>query len=180
MRGQLISLKHLRSRSQFAHRALVQCLQKIQPEASQDLPSCTTPGFEFIASPIQCLFKEQPPSLSHILKLFSVLAVRFRRQYIHTARMSWKMPFDTTLMFLEDCLASTSVTHLARTLTGYDEIEFSQLSRQSLVTPDTCVKRLLANWQTLRTSVWECCSALPDLIPFLRDCTQVSPGLPNR
>lgn len=142
------------------------------------MPPPIVPGFAFIATPIQGLFTEQPPSLTHILKLFSVLAVRFQRQYIHTARMDWKTPFDTTLSFLDDCLASSSAMDLARTLTRADKVDFSQASRQSLVTQDAVVQRLLANWHTVSMSVWECCSALPDLIPYLRECAEVSPQLP--
>ncbi|KAJ5594305.1 Guanine-nucleotide dissociation stimulator CDC25 [Penicillium hispanicum] len=164
--------KHLRSRSQFAHRALVQCVHNIQPEAIRTMPLPTTPGFDFIAGPIQSLFKEHPPSLTHILKVFSVLAVRFRREYIHTSKMEWKIPFDTTLLFLDDCLASTSAMDLAKTMTVIDEVDFSHLSRQSLVTQDTAVKHLLTSWHTLSISVWECCSALPDMIPYLRECAQ--------
>lgn len=64
---------------------------------------------------------------------------------------------------------------LARTLTGTDEMDFSSLSRQSIVADDIVVKRLLSNWHSLSVSVWECCSSLPDImIPYLRECAQVS------
>ena len=170
--------QYLRSDSPFAHRALVRCIRTIQTELTRTMLSAPCPGFAFIATPIQALFTDQLPSLTHILKLLSVLAVRFRRQYIHTPKMDWKTPFDTTLSFLDDCLVSSSAADLARTLARADKADFSQISRQSLVTEDAVVQRLLANWHTLSISVWECCSALPDLIPYLRECAQVSPAVP--
>jgi hypothetical protein len=88
--------------------------------------------------------------------------------------MNWKIPFDTSIAFLEYCLTSTTAGDLAHTLTSTDEVDFAGLSRTNLVAEDAVVKQLLANWRTLSTSVWECCSALPDLIPHLQDCAQVS------
>jgi hypothetical protein len=153
----------------------MQCIITVQPEQAHDMPQTTNPGFEFIAGPIQRLFKDQPPSLTTILRIFSVLAIRFRKQYIHTSRINWHAPFDTEILFLEDCFNSTSPKDLARTLTGTDEMNFSSLSRQSIVAEDVVVKRLLGHWQSLSDSVWECCSSLPDImIPYLRECAQVS------
>ena len=173
---QLRHSQHLRTRSPFAHRALVRALFNIQPESTRHMPQSTTPGFQFIAGPIQSLFRDQPPSLTTILKVFSVLAIRFRRQYIHTSHMDWNQPFDTSIIFLEDCLNSTSAIDLARTLTGADEVDFGDLTRHNLIAEDAVVKRLLANWHILSISVWECCSALPDMMtPYLRECAQVSP-----
>lgn len=166
--------KHLRSRSPFAHRALVQCIKTVHPEASQDLRQPSGPGFEFVAGPIQRLFKDQPPSLTTILKVFSVLAVRFRRQYVHTSRMDWKDPFDTEILFLEYCLSSSSPEDLAHTLISSDEVDFAGLSRQNILANDAAVNNLLASWHTLSISVWECCSALPDITTSLRECAQVS------
>ncbi|KAJ5692362.1 hypothetical protein N7462_001785 [Penicillium macrosclerotiorum] len=164
--------KHLRNKSPFAHKALVHSIRTVQPDATQHMPRPTSPGFEFIAGPIQRLFKDQPPSLKSILKIFSVLAIRFRQQYIHTPKMEWTKSFDTTILFLEDYLNSTSPMDLASTLTGADEIDYSRLSRQSIATNDAHVRGILENWHTLRISVWECCSALPDTVPYLRDCAQ--------
>ncbi|KAJ5155654.1 hypothetical protein N7492_008457, partial [Penicillium capsulatum] len=164
---------HLRSQSPFAHRALVQCLTALQPGAIPNLKQASTPRFEFVAGPIQRLFRDQPPSLSTILKVFSVLAIRFRRQYIHTARMDWETPFDTNILFLEYCLNSTSPEDLAHTLISTDEVDFARLSRQNIAANDVVVKRLLASWHTVSISVWECCSALPDVTLFLRECAQV-------
>ncbi|KAJ5668270.1 Guanine-nucleotide dissociation stimulator CDC25 [Penicillium maclennaniae] len=166
--------KLLRNRSPFAHRALVQCMLIAHPEAALDMPQSTDLGFNFIAGPIQRLFKDQPPSLTTILRIFSVLAIRFRQQYIHTSKIKWHAPFNTEILFLEDCLNSTSAMDLARTLTGTDEMDFSSLSRQSIVADDVVVKRLLGNWHSLSVSVWECCSSLPDImIPYLRECAQI-------
>lgn len=151
----------------------MQCLAALQPGAV-DLKQASAPGFEFVAGPIQRLFRDQPPSLSTILKLFSVLAIRFRRQYVHTSRMDWITPFDTDILFLEYCLSSTSPEDLAHTLISTDEVDFSALSRQNIIANDALVKGLLASWHTLSISVWECCSALPDITPFLRECAQVS------
>lgn len=152
----------------------MQCIHTIQPDAAQNMPQAVTPGFEFIAGPIQMLFRDQPPSLTTILKIFSVLAFRFRRQYIHTAKMEWHLPLDTSILFLEDCLNSTSPKDLARTLTGTDELDFSGLPQQSILANDAFVRGVLTNWQNLSISVWECCAALPDMVPFLRECTEVS------
>ncbi|KAJ5153250.1 uncharacterized protein N7482_009728 [Penicillium canariense] len=159
-------------KSPFAHRALMQCIRTLRPDATRDMPQPTTPGFEFIAGPVQLLFKDQPPSLTTILKIFSVLAIRFRRQYIHTAKMEWHRPFDTTILFLEDCLNSSSPKDLARTMTETAELEFSGLSRQHITANDAFVREILANWHSLSISVWECCAALPEIAPYLRECAQ--------
>ncbi|KAJ6031507.1 hypothetical protein N7540_002239 [Penicillium herquei] len=143
--------KHLRSRSPFARRALIQCLQDLIPEVAGSIPYSKKPGFEFIAQPIQTLFS-QPNSLTTILKVFSVLGVRFRRHYIHASKMDWHTQFDTAILFLEECIGSTSATDLARTLTGTDEYDFASLSRQGIMTGDATVKSLLSNWQTLSIS----------------------------
>ncbi|KAJ5613744.1 hypothetical protein N7528_007398 [Penicillium herquei] len=152
--------KHLRSRSPFARRAILQCLQDLVPEVAGNIPFSKKPGFEFIAQPIQTLFS-RPNSLTTVLKVFSVLGVRFRRHYIHTSKMDWYTPFDTTILFLEEYLGSTSATDLARTLTGTDEYDFASLSRQGIMTGDATVKSLLSSWQTLSISVWETQDLLP-------------------
>lgn len=174
LRSPANAFKNLRSRSPFAHRALVQCIRTVRPNAGQDIRQSSGPGFEFVAGPIQRLFKDQPPSLTTILKVFSVLAVRFRRQYVHTSRMDWRSPFDTEILFLEYCLSSSSPEDLAQTLISSDEVDYAGLSRQNILANDAVVKSLLANWHNLSISVWECCSALPDITPSLRECGQVS------
>lgn len=152
----------------------MQCLTVLQPDAIADLKRTSAPGFEFVAGPIQRLFRDQPPSLSTILKVFSVLAIRYRRQYVHVSRMDWKTPFDTEILFIEYCLSSISPEDLAHTLISTDEVGFARLSRQNILANDAVVKDLLANWHALSISVWECCTALPDITPSLRECAQVS------
>ncbi|KAJ5244673.1 hypothetical protein N7489_004769 [Penicillium chrysogenum] len=66
--------KHLRDRSPFAHQALAKCIMAIQPDGKHNMPSRNTPGFAFIAAPIQQLFKNHSSSLSTIFKVLSVLA----------------------------------------------------------------------------------------------------------
>ncbi|KAJ5520096.1 Guanine-nucleotide dissociation stimulator CDC25 [Penicillium fimorum] len=162
--------KHLRSRSPFAHRALAHCLLAVQPGGNRDMPKLNTAGFEFIAGPIQALFKDQPGRLTAMLKMLSVLAIRFRRQYIHPPTMDWKTPFDTSIPFLDDYLESTSPTDLARSMRGLDEHHFAELTPKNLIAEDAAVKQLQIQWRALSDSVWECCAALPDLIPYLQEC----------
>lgn len=138
------------------------------------MPRPNTPGFGFIAGPIQTLFKDQQGRLTAMLKVLSVLAIRFRGKYIHARDMDWKTPFDTSIPLLEDCLTSTSATDLARSMSGLDELHFAEMSQQMLVAGDAVVGNLLTHWQTLSISVRECCAALPELVPFLQDCAQVS------
>ncbi|KAJ5842259.1 hypothetical protein N7534_012089 [Penicillium rubens] len=57
------------------------------------MPSRNTPGFAFIAAPIQQLFKNHSSSLSAIFKVLSVL--------LHNARQFQFAPFETTLPLLE-------------------------------------------------------------------------------
>ncbi|KAJ5830480.1 hypothetical protein EN45_058780 [Penicillium chrysogenum] len=163
--------KHLRSRSPFAYRALVQCLIAVRPGGNRDVTKPTA-GFEFIAGPIQALFKEQPGRLIAMLKMLSVLTIRFRRKYVHAPTMDWRTPFDTSIPFLDDYLESTSPTDLARSMRGLDEHHFAELTRQSLIAEDAVVGQLKVQWRELSVSVWECCAALPDLIPYLQECAQ--------
>ncbi|KAJ9490422.1 hypothetical protein VN97_g2856 [Penicillium thymicola] len=164
--------KHLRSRSPFAHRALVQCLLAVRCGGNRKISKPNTAGFEFIAGPIQALFKDQAGGLTVMLKILSVLAIRFRRQYIHAPTMDWKTPFDTSIPFLDDYLESTSPTDLARSMRGLDEHNFAELTQQSLIAEDAVVRKLLLQWRKLSISIWECCAALPDLIPYLQECAQ--------
>lgn len=132
-----------------------------------------TPGFEFIADPIQSLFKELPPSLTSILKVLSVLRVRFERQYVHARTMDWIQPFDIDFSLYEDLTGSTSAADFARTLTNADERSFSALTPQQVIAEDPVVTKLLSKWESLSIEVWECCTALPDMIPYIQDCVQV-------
>ena len=88
--------------------------------------------------------------------------------------MDWRTPFDTSIPFLDDYLESTSPTDLARSMRGLDEHHFAELTRQSLIAEDAVVGQLKVQWRELSVSVWECCAALPDLIPYLQECAQVS------
>jgi hypothetical protein len=36
---------------------------------------------------------------------------------------------------------------------------------------------LVEEWGLLSTAVWECCSALPDLVPYLQECAEVRTDL---
>ncbi|CAI7578262.1 unnamed protein product [Penicillium glandicola] len=164
--------KHLRSRSPFAHRALVQCLLAVRPSGSRDMAKPSVAGFDFIAGPIQALFKDQPGRLTAMLKMLSVLAIRFRREYIHRPTMDWRTPFDISIPFLDDYLESTSPTDLARSMRGLDEHHFAELTPQSLIAEDAVVGQLQSHWRILSVAVWECCAALPELIPYLQECAQ--------
>ncbi|PYH92686.1 hypothetical protein BO71DRAFT_356806 [Aspergillus ellipticus CBS 707.79] len=161
--------QHLRTRSPFAHRALSSCLRVLSGQA---VPPGPSPGFAFIAAPIQNLFKEQSPSLKFILKVLSVLGVRFKRTYVHTREMNWTRPFGVEFTFLEDLLGSTSGADFAHTITNYDVRAFTGLSQKSFVEPDGFIKGLLTQWETLSTTVWECCTGLPDQIGNIQDCVQ--------
>lgn len=165
--------KHLRSRSPFAHRALVQCLLTLQPNGNGlQLPLSNAPTFGFIAGPIQNLFQDSPPDLTNILKVLSVLRVRFEQAYVHAREMNWAQPFNTTVCFLDDLLISTSAGDFARTLNTIDESHFSKLTQQSMVEENTVAMRLIEEWELLSTAAWECCVALPDLVPYIRECAE--------
>ncbi|KAJ6114845.1 Guanine-nucleotide dissociation stimulator CDC25 [Penicillium sp. IBT 16267x] len=165
--------KYLRGRSPFAYRAVVQCLHTVLPEAAFNVRLPNTPDLQFIAGPIQNLFKDNPPKLTTILKMLCVLSVRFRRQYSQTPKMDWLTPFDTTCLFLEDYLGATSPKDLAHTLARTDEVDFSRLSRQSILNGDGMAKQLMENWHTTSMSVWECCCALPDMMETMQECAQI-------
>lgn len=149
-------------------------LLAVRPGGSRGMPQPNTTRFEFIGGPIQILFKDQPGRLTDMLKLLSVLAIRFRRQYVHAGTMNWKSPFDTSFSFLEDCLTSSSPSDMAHNMECLDEHHFSEIFRQTQVADDAVVGKLLVHWRGLTISVWECCCALPDLIPYLQECAQVS------
>lgn len=170
----LINFQHLRTRSPFAHRVLFRCLLKFHGEDEQDGSFVNSPGFEFIAGPIQKIFKDHPPSLTSILKMLSVLGIRYRRTYIHSSKINWSQRFDVTVPFLEDVFGSISPADLARTLTTSDELDFARLSREDIINEGPIFKRLTARWHALATAVWESCIALPDLSSYVHECVQVS------
>ena len=99
----------------------------MQSQTGLDVPLVPSQNlaFEFIAGPIQNLFQDSPPSLTSILKVLSVLSVRFEQAYVHVQEMNWVQPFNTSVCFLDDLLASTSDVDFSRTLTNLDECQFS-------------------------------------------------------
>ena len=92
--------------------------------------------------------------------------------------MNWIQPFDIDFSLYEDLTGSTSAADFARTLTNADERSFSAL------TPQQIMAKLLTKWESLSIEVWECCTALPDMIPYIQDCVQVRVDIsltePNR
>ncbi|KAL2868427.1 uncharacterized protein BJX67DRAFT_57538 [Aspergillus lucknowensis] len=160
--------EHLRSRSPFAHRAVISALQAAGLQL--DITDMA-PGFDFFASSIQRLFRELPPDLTAILKVLCVLGIRFERTYLHSREMKWSRPFSIVFSFLEDVLASESSMDFARTLTGTDERDFSKLVDQEVFN-STLANRLSVQWEKLSIDVWECCRALPDMIEYIQECLQ--------
>jgi hypothetical protein len=139
----------------------------IQPDGKYDMPSHDTPEFAFIAIPIQQLFETRSSSLSTIFKALSVLAVRFQKTYIQSSKMNWFEPFETSLPLLEDCL-SASATDFAAALTQTDKCLFNRLPRGTHTEEDAMVLEALIHWQRLIDSVRECCSGLPNLVPYFQ------------
>lgn len=166
-------MKHLQNKSPFAHRALVRCLHTVQ-DIEHDSSLSPVPGFDFIAGPIQRLFKEHPPSLTAILKVLCVLDVRFQQTYVHIPEMDWTKCFDTSVTFLEDMLSSTSAMDMAHTLTSTDEGYFSELNPQNIMMESPVLRQLNVEWHSLSVAVWEVASALPDSISYIEECVQVS------
>ena len=109
-----------------------------------------------------------------MLKVLCVLAIRFRRTYVHSAQMDWHQPFDTDISFIKDLFSATSPSDFARTLTASDDGAFAKLSPQNLIAEDGIAQQYLARSHMLTLSVWECCSALSDWIKFIQDSVQVS------
>ncbi|KAL4805536.1 hypothetical protein BDV18DRAFT_21205 [Aspergillus unguis] len=160
---------HLRCRSPFAHRAVACALQSAGFQL--DLLTMRRPGFEFFAAPIQRLFKELSPNLSSIMKVLSVLGVRFERTYLHAREMDWSRQFSIAFSFLEDVLDSSSSTDFAsdfpRTLTSSDENDFAPLLDEEALNKSVAI-RLAYRWEVLSIEVWECCKALPEIIPHIQ------------
>jgi hypothetical protein len=111
----------------------------VRPGENCEISEPRSAGFEFIAGPIQALFKGQPGRLAVRFKMLSVLTIRFRRQYAHAHTMDWKTPFDTSTPFLDDYLESTSPTDLASSMRGLDEQNFAELTRQILIAEGSVV-----------------------------------------
>ncbi|KAJ5602078.1 hypothetical protein N7510_011612 [Penicillium lagena] len=164
--------KHLRDRCPFGHRALVQCLLDVGCSTGGMSPS-TTPGFQFLAGPIQCLFQHPfdfNRPLSKIFEILNVLAVRFQQQYNSSKEINWHLPFCTDVLFFE-YLTSESAEDHARDLTMKNSRDLTNLLTQDLEWVDI-VKSLVTNWNDLSFSVWECCSGLPELIPYIQKCAK--------
>lgn len=162
------------TKSPFAHRAIVECLCQFQPENAAEKPQAYEPGFDFIAGPIQALFKASRMGLYNTVKLLSVVSIRFQQTYIHVPYMDWHRRLDTQVPLLNRLLASLSATDFARSLTRSDESKFSQLSREKLMDEhDPTVLDLHERWSTLATNVYECCIALPETVSYIQQSAEV-------
>lgn len=149
----------------------------IQPDGKHDMPSHDTLEFAFISTPIQQLFKTRSSSLSTIIKVLSVLAVRFQQTYIQSCKVNWFEPFETSLPLLEDCLSS-SVTDFAEALTQTDKRLSDRRSRGTHIEEDAMLSEALIHWQRLKDSVRECCSGQPNLVPYFQNSILVrNPGI---
>ncbi|KAL4997669.1 hypothetical protein BDV10DRAFT_90329 [Aspergillus recurvatus] len=166
--------KHLRTRSPFAHRAVSSALQ--HAGYALELP-CPAPGFGFFAGPIQRLFNDLL-DLKLILKVLSVLGVRFARWYLHSSEMDWSRPFSIIFSFLEDMDGSDSPMSFARNLTRSDERDFALLIEGRTV-DKSVANRLSDRWHLLSVEVWECCKALPESIRFIHECLESLSTLRN-
>ncbi|KAH8703708.1 hypothetical protein BGW36DRAFT_287136 [Talaromyces proteolyticus] len=172
--------KIMRTKSPFAHRAIVQCLSQFQDQGIAGISQARMSGFEFIAGPIQGLFKASSLGLYNTVKLLSVLRVRFQQTYIHVPQMDWHKKLDTRVPLLDSLLASLSAADLARSLTRSDESKFAQLSRDKLMSEDNpTVEALHDRWSILATSVFECCTALPEIVPYIQQCAEILHSLRN-
>lgn len=105
--------------------------------------------------------------------MLCVSAVRYKQAYVHTRHMIWTRPFKLNLAFLEDLTASTSPLDFARTMAHIDEGYLTGLSQKSFVEPGPVVKRVFTEWELLSIAVWECCTALPELVGYIQECVQV-------
>ena len=146
----------------------------VQLKAASRTPEPFLSGFEFLTEPLRRFFDERPESFINMLKICNIFAVRFRKEYVNTAKVPWNKPIDISYPFLEACISSTAASDLARTLTISDKTDFGNLTRQNILTPDKDIQHLLAGWKALIVSVWECCSAIPDMPAYLLGCAQVS------
>lgn len=166
----------MRGKSPVAHRAVAQSLSVISYVSPASIPDERSPAFDFIAGPIQRLFRDHPPTLNSILKVLNVLAVRFRRSFVHKSahEVSWVEEFDTSVPFMDSLLASLSPADFARSVYTTDEQDFAALSLQSITTHDGIVRQILSRWSELSMQAWECCMALPELTEYILECAQVN------
>ncbi|CRG82879.1 Piezo-type mechanosensitive ion channel component 1 [Talaromyces islandicus] len=173
--GKLMSTK-----SPFAHRAIVECLSRFQPNSAGAASRTYAPGFEFIAGPIQALFNASRLGLYNTVKLLSVVSIRFQQTYIHVPHMDWHKKLDTQVPLLNSLLASHSATDFARSLTRSDDSKLSQLSREKLIDDkNPTVEALHERWSTLSTNVYECCTALPETVPYIQQSAEILHSLRN-
>lgn len=169
----------------------MQSLFDENPDQTRDVPlPAAPPAFGFVSRPIQRLFHRRP-KLSHVLNALEILAVRFRRQYIHTYTMDWNLEFETEIPYLEEYHNSTSVKDLASILTEKvlqlcqdanieemslvaqrDHKTFVRISQTSIANGDW--RGIVADWHTLNQSVWEFCVALPNAVTDLENCAKAS------
>lgn len=168
--------QYLRSRSPFAHQAVSQCLGNLLSEAAPSKLQSFSSGFHFVTRPLHCFFKDRPESLTDMLKLCNIFAVRFRRQYINAAKVPWSKPIDISYPFFENWITSSSPVDFARTLTALDKASFGEFHLRNNLTldeNDESVQRLRSGWNALVESVWECCAAIPNMSAHLLECAQV-------
>lgn len=169
----------LREKSPFAHKAVVRSLSHFQTGKDAQMPQTNTPGLAFIAGPIQDLFRQYPANLASTLKTLSVVAIRFQKAYIHVPNVDWQKKLDTRVPFLDDMLAAHSAKELARSLARADESMFSQLKDRNQLTNElranqsTVIESIHTRWCNLAEAVWECCTALPDHVPWVQECIEV-------
>jgi hypothetical protein len=162
------------TKSPFSHRAIVECLSQFQPNSVGEASLTYAPGFEFIAGPIQALFKASRQGLYNTVKLLSVVSIRFQQTYIHVPYMDWHKKLDTQVPLLNSLLVSDSATDFARSLTRSDESKLSQLSREKLMDDkNPMVMALHERWSTLSTNVYECCTALPEIVSYIQQSAEV-------
>lgn len=176
-------LKVLRTKSPFAHRALVQSLVDILPENTHDDIPRPEGAFNFISRPIQRLFLRPRTTLKTLLNILDVLAVRFRRQYIDSHIMNRTLTFDTELVLLEDYYHFTAPEDLALRLTERDlalaqtdnmtATQSNIITRadrlrcivENIVANDVMAHRVMDSWNALSNSVGDCCVALSNIVP---------------
>ena len=136
-----------------------------------DISRSLGPAFEFIAGPIQQLTKEYT-SLSKLLKVLCVLAIRFRRTYIHSS-MDWHEPFNVEVSFIKELFnSSASPVEIASILTSSNLDIFKGL--KDINDEKRLERQYLANWHLLSLSVLEFCLAFPGSIAYIQSFAEVS------
>ncbi|EER45701.1 conserved hypothetical protein [Histoplasma capsulatum H143] len=129
--------KHLRSRSPFAHQAVLCSLKVKGIVDSDDTPLSTHRLMRFLTIPIQNLFTTQQNGLIRMLKKLVVLEIRFNHMYHQGSDLNWDSNFEAESPLLDEFFEASSPRALARCLTHSDDREFTGLSLQSFVTEDS-------------------------------------------